>query len=89
MNNTRIRYMETPEGKLISRRRFTTKYGNAVFVELDPQNKKFRVIDATNGSELMTGGNTRNLSVLKIQTKRTLMELGVTFNEETRRTSND
>lgn len=84
MSNTRIRYQEDKSGVLQSRRRFTTASGQEVLVELDLNQKKYRVLDSTTGVEVVSGGNTRNVSVLKIQAKRGLTELGVAFADETR-----
>lgn len=82
--NTRIRYQQTKPGVLQSRRRFVTAAGTEVLVELDLNQKKYRVLDASTGAEVAAGGNTRNVSVLKIQSKRGLTELGVSFTDETR-----
>jgi hypothetical protein len=84
MNNIRIRYQTIKPGVLQSRRRFTTATGQEVLVELDLNQKKYRVLDSVTGVEVASGGNTKNLSVLKIQSKRGLTALGVTFAEETR-----
>lgn len=82
--NQRIRYAKTQTGTLISRRNFTTGAGNVVMVELDLTAKKYTIRDAVTNGVLSTGGNTRNVSVLKIQAKKGLMDLGVEFAEETR-----
>lgn len=82
--NTRIRYMEVQPGVLQSRRRFITSSGAEVLVELDLNAKKYRILDSVSGTEIATGGNTRNKSVLKIQSKRGLSALGVSFAEEKR-----
>lgn len=84
MSNTRIRYHKIVDGKTTSRRTFQTASGKEVVAELDLNAKKFRVLDAVSGQEVVSGGNTINLAVLKIQTKRALMELGVEFSDETR-----
>lgn len=84
MNNTRIRYQKTASGVLQSRRYFVTKTGQEVYVQLDLNVKKYRILDSTSGVEVATGGNTRNISVLKIQSKKGLVALGVSFAEETR-----
>lgn len=82
--NKRIRYSKTRNGVLVSRRNFTTNTQQTVVVELNTADKKFRIVDATTGVEVSTGGNTRNISVLKIQAKKGLMALGVEFADETR-----
>lgn len=82
--NKRIRYAQTRTGVLQSRRMFTTSTGQEVLVELDLNAKKYRVLDSVTGVEVVAGGNTRNLSVLKIQAKRGLTGLGVEFADETR-----
>lgn len=82
--NTRIRYMQTSPGILQSRRHFVTGAGREVNVELDLNAKKYRILDSATGEQVATGGNTRNKSVLKIQAKRGLTELGVVFTDETR-----
>lgn len=82
--NTRIRYLEVKPGVLQSRRRFVTGVGQEVLVELDLNQKKYRILDSVSGAEVATGGNTKNRSVLKIQSKRGLTELGVIFAEEKR-----
>ncbi len=82
--NQRIRYQKTRSGILTSRRNFTTSAGQTVSVELNLNDKKYRIVDATTGAEVATGGNTRNVSVLKIQAKKGLVNLGVEFAEETR-----
>lgn len=82
--NQRIRYNKVRTGVLLSRRNFTTSTGIEVNVELDLNNKKYRILDAVTNDVLGTGGNTKNVSVLKIQAKRGLTEMGVEFAEETR-----
>lgn len=84
MSNTRIRYQQTKPGVLQSRRRFTTSTGQEILAELDLNQKKYRVLDSVTGAEVASGGNTRNISVLKIQAKRGLTALGVEFTDETR-----
>lgn len=84
MNNKRIRYKTMRPGLLISRRHFITNTGQEVVVELNLETKQYRVLDSVTGVVVSTGGNTRNKSVLKIQAKRGLMDLGVVFVDETR-----
>lgn len=88
MTNKRIRYAKTKQGILTSRRNFTTASGSEVIVELDLNNKKYRILDASSLTEVTSGGNTRNTSVLKIQAKKGLMTLGVAFADETRERDN-
>jgi hypothetical protein len=80
----RIRYTKTGSGLLTSLRNFTTANGAEVKVELDVNNKKFRILDAVTGSELVNGGDTRNVAVLKIQAKEALKGVGVQFAPEIR-----
>lgn len=82
--NQRIRYHKSRSGILQSRRNFITSGGQEVIVELDLNVKKFRILDSVSGVEVASGGNTRNVSVLKIQAKRGLTVLGVEFAEESR-----
>lgn len=82
--NQRIRYNKNNTGVLVSRRNFVTGGGREVNVELNLAAKKYRILDSSTGEQVATGGNTRNVSVLKIQAKRGLTELGVAFAEETR-----
>ena len=82
--NQRIRYNKVRNGVLLSRRNFVTGAGREVNVELDLTAKKYRILDSASGEQLSTGGNTKNVSVLKIQAKRGLTELGVQFADETR-----
>ena len=82
--NQRIRYSKTRSGVLQSRRNFITGSGQEVIVELDLNTKRYRILDSVSGIEVATGGNTRNVSVLKIQAKRGLTNLGVEFADETR-----
>lgn len=84
MNNTRIRYQKTAQGVLQSRRYFMTKSGQEVYVQLDLNAKKYRILDSISGTEVASGGNTKNVSVLKIQSKKGLMGLGVEFALESR-----
>jgi hypothetical protein len=84
MASTRIRYQKMKNGMLQSRRMFITGSGQEVMAELDLANKRYRIVDSVSGAEVASGGNTRNLSVLKIQTKRGLTNLGVVFEEEKR-----
>jgi hypothetical protein len=84
MTNKRIRYNKVRNGVLLSRRNFVTGGGREVNVELDLANKKYRILDSASGEQVATGGNTRNTSVLKIQAKRGLTDLGVTFADEVR-----
>ncbi len=85
MASQRIRYANVGPSVLKSRRNFTTADGREVQVELNLEDKKYRVLDSVSGEEVSSGGNTRNKSVLKIQAKRGLTELGVVFDEETRK----
>lgn len=83
MANTRIRYIN--EGNLlISRRVFEINGGKSVQAVLDLENKKFKILDAVSGEVVSEGGNTKNKSVLKLQTKRALVALGAVFDEEAR-----
>jgi len=84
MTNQRIRYQKTAQGVLQSRRYFLTKAGQEVYVQLDLNGKKYRILDSSSGVEVTSGGNTRNISVLKIQAKKGLTGLGVEFMEEKR-----
>jgi hypothetical protein len=83
-SNTRIRYNKARNGVLQSRRMFMTRDGQEVKVELDLTAKRYRIVDSVTGMEVASGGNTKNQSVLKIQAKKGLMNLGVEFAEETR-----
>ncbi len=81
----RIRYATIAAGILRSRRNFVTGSGQEVIVELDLDNKKYRILDSVSGEEVASGsGRTRNKSVLKIHAKRALTELGVVFAPEAR-----
>lgn len=82
--NVRIRYMEVTPGVLQSRRRFITASGQEVLVELDLNQKKYRILDSVSGAEVASGGDTINANVLKIQSKQGLTSLGVTFSAEAR-----
>lgn len=82
--NQRIRYSKARTGILQSRRNFITGSGQEVMVELDLNSKRYRILDSVSGAEVSVGGNTRNVSVLKIQAKRGLTTLGVEFADETR-----
>jgi hypothetical protein len=82
--NQRIRYNKVSNDKLVSRRTFSTASGAEVVVELNIGAKKYRVLDAATNQEISSGGNTRNVAVLKIQAKRGLKDLGVEFADETR-----
>ena len=86
--NQRIRYNKVRNGVLLSRRNFTTATGREVNVELDLNIKKYRILDSVSGEQVATGGNTRNVAVLKIQAKRGLTDLGVSFADETRNRNN-
>lgn len=88
--NKRIRYNKVSADKLVSRRTFVTTAGNEVVVELNLGQKKYRILDASTSAELSSGGNTRNIAVLKIQAKRGLKSFGVEFAAEERdRQGND
>ncbi len=87
-NNTRIRYSKVRPGVLQSRRHYTTGAGQEVSVELDLTNKKYRIIDSVSSAEVTSGGKTTNVAVLKIQSKKALMALGVDFAAETRDRAN-
>lgn len=80
----RIRYIKAGDSKLVSLRNFITLAGNTVVVELDTENKKFRVLDAATLAEVSSGGDTKNVAILKQQAKESLVSLGVTFSEEVR-----
>ena len=81
---TRIRY-KTEGTKLISKSIFNTN-DTGVRVVLDTETLKFTIVDVLTNEVLLTGGNTTNLAVLKIQVKNVLKDLGVEFNTETRKT---
>ena len=82
--NKRIRYSKVKTGVLLSRRNFTTAAGQTVVVVLDLNAKRYQILDAASNAEVTSGGNTKNVSVLKIQAKKGLQGLGVTFAEEVR-----
>jgi len=84
MEKTRIRYNEIVDGVCQSKQAYRISTGKEVKVELDFNNFEFRIIDAISGNKLLSGGSTRNKSVLKIQAKRSLEALGVSFAEEVR-----
>lgn len=86
--NKRIRYSKVKTGVLLSRRNFVTAGGHTVVVVLDLNAKRYQILDATSNAEIASGGNTKNVSVLKIQAKKGLMGLGVNFAEETRNRGN-
>jgi hypothetical protein len=84
--NTRIRYSKIDEtGSLTSRRVFTTGDGKQVQAVLDTVTKTYYIKDVLSGEALVSGGGTRNLSVLKIKAKDALLTLGCDFAEENRR----
>lgn len=88
--NQRIRYSRATDGnKLVSRRKYTLPNGSQVSVELDLDAKKYQIKDAVTAQVLAEGGNTTNISVLKIQSKRGLIELGAEFASESRDRGND
>jgi len=84
MDRTRIRYNKVVNGTCRSRQFFNTSINETVFVVLDFNTFKFRILDANDSTPLVEGGNTKNKSVLKIQAKRALEKLGVKFNDEER-----
>lgn len=86
--NQRIRYSQVRQGVLKSRRNFAITSGIEVVVELDLAAKKYLILDNVTGAQISTGGNTKNLAVLKIQAKKGLEALGVTFANETRNRGN-
>lgn len=88
MANTRIRYKSIGDNLLKSVRVFSVN-DTALSVTLDTENKRFTIVDENSGDEVMTGGKTKNLAVLKIQAKKALSDLGVSFGEETRNRGND
>jgi len=87
MANTRIRYNKVGS-TLTSRRIFSLVVdGNMVDakVVLDTNDMTYTVINLSDNSSVIgTGDNTKNLSVLKIQAKDALRELGYEFGAETR-----
>lgn len=88
---TRIRY-NTEGTTLVSRRFFTIgiqptvdgRLESTIKIVLDTVNMKFSFIDVSTGETVFSGGNTKNLAVLKIQAKDGLRELGFEFDSETR-----
>lgn len=83
--NQRIRYQSVQGTSVLkSRRVFKTADGKDVSIELDTASLKFTVRDSITGEPVLNGGNTRNLSVLKIQAKNGLQSLGVQFAAEAR-----
>jgi uncharacterized Zn ribbon protein len=85
MSSVRIRYDEVSEGKLVSRRMFTTASGVEVKVELDTAAKSYKVVNSVTGEVLASGDNVSiNVAVLKIKSKEALQSLGVIFGDEKR-----
>lgn len=88
MANTRIRYDKNG----VSRRTFDVSIEGEVVstkVILDTVNLGYKIVDASNIERtLLSGGNTKNLSVLKIQAKDGLKSLGYEFETETRNREN-
>ena len=88
----RIRYSRRPDGILQSRKTFIISQGEGdnqinaeVFLHIDEEKKKFYLVNSTDLKVLIEGGNTRNNAVLRIQAKKTLLDLGVNFASESRR----
>lgn len=92
MANTRIRYRSIGDGILASRRVFTVALDGVdtdVVVILDTDLMRFKIVTVvddvdSDSMEILRGGNTKNISVLKIQAKKGLRELGYEFGTETR-----
>lgn len=80
----RIRYIKVDDGTLQSRRNFTITNGTEVVVELNPSTMKYRIVTSATREEVASGGDTINLSVLKIEAKQKLADLGVEFEQENR-----
>jgi len=84
MTNTRIRYTKAGVN-LVSRQAFQVNETTSVKVVLNSETMKYDIVDATDESNVLaSGGNTKNLSVLKIQAKRNLKAMGLEFNTESR-----
>ncbi len=83
--STRIRYIkyENDPNMLKSMRNYRTKMGDA-FVLLHTVSMQMNVVHAENGTVLASGGDTKNLAVLKIKAKKALASLGVEFSKEER-----
>lgn len=81
----RIRYeYEGPIG--ISRQTFNVK-GQDVRVVIHVEEFYFELVNSQ-GEALVSGGNTKNIAVLKRQAKRALKKLGYEFGDEDRKVSN-
>lgn len=82
--NQRIRYGKSNQGVYTSRRVYQTAGGQTVSVELNETTKTYRIVDASTGETVTSGGGTKNFAVLKIKAKDALTSLGVSFSEESR-----
>jgi len=80
----RIRYIKDyQEGFYKSHRTYKVDK-NDYQIYLDTINMKYRIVNLKNHSEVIDGGNTVNLNVLKQQVKEELIKLGIKFKEEDR-----
>lgn len=78
---TRIRYNKNEQGLLVSAPILAGT--QLVQVELDVQNTRFRVLDATSGQPLHDE-TASSEQTLKIAAKRQLRSMGASFNDEVR-----
>lgn len=81
--STRIRYSKN-EGVLTSIRVFPLGSDITARVVLDTTNMSFIIEDVNTGNVLRAGGKTKNLTVLKNQARRAIMELGAGLVQEHR-----
>lgn len=80
---TRIRY-NSDNNLLISRQTFTGSNYTPYRIVLDKENLSYKIMNAATDEIVTTGGNTKNLTVLKSKAKNALVSLGVEFDTETR-----
>lgn len=67
-----------------SMRNYRVRNGRDAYVILHTVSMQYNVVDAENGTVFASGGDTKNLAVLKIKAKKALADLGASFSKETR-----
>lgn len=81
---TRIRYSKTEDPNLVRSAKAFKVGDRHVYVSLHTVSLQFNIYDATTREIIVSGGKTKNLTVLKIQAKTALKHMGVEFAEDVR-----
>lgn len=83
--STRIRYGASELDPVLKKsKKFFDAKGKKYYVVLNEDSFHYVILDAKSKEVVRSGGNTKNKTVLRNQAKKALVDLGVTFDGETR-----